>query len=360
MHALFEPCCHSFYRESELQIQHFGLSSNDEYTQDDEELYALPRCPAPCPCERKQDEFTLAPAAAPLPHARQALVAREETKPDHEDQERPRYQYEPSYADHEDKGHSSYQYDHNSAAPETRFEHSSFEWEDDAEAVVVCPSPGRGELAEGGLLTARRDGLLTARRAKNEGQNDQEAVERARLQGVVSAFVQRAVRGCTCGYITGSVKSGYERVATQYRMDRSVQNLCILCPAEPAYAEIICPLAAIQDISALVEDGEDKFLPEVLAHLRPEERRLLLMVVFRCQEKLKPFYLLEESEDARDDFLEAVRILCRYAESTREGQAPERCAEPAEEGRAQGAPAAEPTAEGRAPEAPVDIHVELS
>lgn len=323
MQALFEPCCHSFYRESELQIQHFGLSSSDEYKQD-EELYALPRCPVPCSCDGKQDELTVGQAAAPpVPRERRAQLVHGETEPDREDQGPPSHQYEHSYADLEDQGHSSFQYNHVTVAPEAKYEHG-FAWEDDAEAVAVVPSPGRGEEVQGGLLTARRDGLMTARKAKSEV-NDAEAAERARIQGVVNAFVQKAVRGCMCGYIIGSVKSGYERFTTQYRMDRSLQHLCILCPEDPEKAEITCPIAAIQDISALVEDGEDQFRPEVLAHLQPDERRLLLMVIFRCQEhKLTQFYLLEESDDARDDFLEALRILCRYAESTANGRALER------------------------------------
>jgi len=334
-------------------LKDMGAQLQKEAEQD-EELYALPRCPVPCPCERKQDELTVGQAVAPVPRERRARLVHGETEPDHEDQARPSHQYEHSYADLEDQGHSSFQYNHGTVPPETKYEHG-FAWEDDAEAVAVVPSPGRGEEAQGGLLTARRDGLLTARRAKSEGDNNPEAAaERARIQGLVNAFVHKAVRGCMCGYIIGSVKSGYERFTTQYRMDRSLQHLCILCPEDPDKAEIVCPIAAIQDISALAEDGEDQFRPEVLARLHPDERRLLLMVVFRCQEqKLTQFYLLEESDDARDDFLEALRILCRYAESNSEGRAPERGAEQAADAAPEGRAAAGHSAEeGRSSDPP--------
>mmetsp|Transcript_93208 Transcript_93208/g.285269 ORF Transcript_93208/g.285269 Transcript_93208/m.285269 type:complete len:223 (-) Transcript_93208:88-756(-) len=141
---------------------------------------------------------------------------------------------------------------------------------------------------------------------------EEKQAEKARLQGLVNSFAKRAVRGCPCEYIREGVA---ERVASQYRIDKSLELLSVHNAADPSLQEVSCPIAAIQDIYALVEDGETCFPQEVVKVLRPEERDLLLMVVYKTGDKMFRFCILEETKDSRDIFLECLRILCIYAQS---------------------------------------------
>mmetsp|Transcript_93209 Transcript_93209/g.285271 ORF Transcript_93209/g.285271 Transcript_93209/m.285271 type:complete len:221 (-) Transcript_93209:88-750(-) len=141
---------------------------------------------------------------------------------------------------------------------------------------------------------------------------EEKQAEKVRLQGLVNSFAKRAVRGCPCEYIREGVA---ERVASQYRIDKSLELLSVHNAADPSLQEVSCPIAAIQDIYALVEDGETCFPQEVVKVLRPEERDLLLMVVYKTGDKMFRFCILEETKDSRDIFLECLRILCIYAQS---------------------------------------------
>jgi len=142
---------------------------------------------------------------------------------------------------------------------------------------------------------------------------EQKEVEKARLQALVNSFAKRAVRGCPCEYVREGTG---ERLVTQYRIDKSLEYLIIVTPNEQQSHEVLCPIAAIQDIYSMIEDGEGCFPPEVVRVLKPAETPLLLMVVYRTgSDKLYRFCLMAESSESRDIFLECLRILCIYAQS---------------------------------------------
>eukprot|EP00931_Biecheleriopsis_adriatica_P074140 TRINITY_DN48267_c0_g1_i1.p1 TRINITY_DN48267_c0_g1~~TRINITY_DN48267_c0_g1_i1.p1 ORF type:complete len:219 (-),score=47.85 TRINITY_DN48267_c0_g1_i1:88-744(-) len=137
--------------------------------------------------------------------------------------------------------------------------------------------------------------------------------EKVRLQTLVNGFAKKAVRGCPCVYFK---EGSAERMSTHYRIDKSLEYLVLLGPKEAGPAEVTCPVAAIQDIYSLLEDGAHCFPQAVISQLSPEESDLLLMVVFCNNEgKLFRFCLLEASKESRDIFLECLRILCIYAQS---------------------------------------------
>lgn len=137
--------------------------------------------------------------------------------------------------------------------------------------------------------------------------------EKTRLQTLVNTFAKRAVSGSPCWYI----KEGTgQRMATQYRVDKSLEHLIIVNPKDPKIAEVTCPIAAIQDIYSYVEDGEQCFPADVLKSVEPTEKDLMLMVVYRNGSgKMFRFCLFEASTESRDMFLECLRILCIYAQS---------------------------------------------
>jgi len=150
---------------------------------------------------------------------------------------------------------------------------------------------------------------------------EEKEAEKSRLQNLVNNFAKKAVRGCPCAYIT---EGSGDRVARQYRIDRSLEYLIVVDDRDDSQPEVTCPIAAIQDIYSLVEDGESCFPPEVVAQLRPEEMEMLLMVVYRSgQDKMFRFCLLEENTESRDIFLECLRILCIYAQSAQSALAGE-------------------------------------
>lgn len=141
--------------------------------------------------------------------------------------------------------------------------------------------------------------------------------EKARLQQLVNSFAKKAVKGCPCVYL----KEGTgKRSSTQYRINKSLEHLVIENPKDPSQADVMCPIAGIQDIYSVSEDGEACFPQDVLQTLIPEEKELLLMVVYRSGQKQFRFCLLEASPNSRDVFLECLRILCIYAQSDKGGQ----------------------------------------
>jgi len=165
-------------------------------------------------------------------------------------------------------------------------------------ASLALPSPGTTD-----------DGS-TARSLTPE----EKEAEKSRLQALVNTFAKRAVRGCQCQYLK---EGNAERLTTQYRIDKSLEYLIVVNPSDPQTQEVTCPIASIQDIYSLVEDGESCFPPELVKNLSAEEKELLLMVVYRSgADKMFRFCLLEETRDSRDIFLECLRILCIYAQST--------------------------------------------
>lgn len=140
--------------------------------------------------------------------------------------------------------------------------------------------------------------------------------EKVRLQNLVNNFVRNAAQGLSCVYlkeVTG------ERAATRYFLDKRLEHLVIVAANDATVAEVRCPIAAIQDIYCLVEDGAGCFPAKVLGPLTPEEQQKLLMVVYRSDRKQSGdthrFCLLADSTSDRDTFLECLRILCIYSQT---------------------------------------------
>lgn len=142
-----------------------------------------------------------------------------------------------------------------------------------------------------------------------EGEGADGARESERLKVMVKSFVAKALKGspCTC-FAMG------ERVKTYYVVDKSLRNLIVLDMAGSSGRQIVCPIMAIVDIYTVGDDGMDVFPPEVATNLKPAERELLFMVVFRDLNKLYRFCLLEESLDGRVMFAEAMKILRHYVQ----------------------------------------------
>eukprot|EP00437_Effrenium_voratum_P043288 CAMPEP_0181470520 /NCGR_PEP_ID=MMETSP1110-20121109/38595_1 /TAXON_ID=174948 /ORGANISM="Symbiodinium sp., Strain CCMP421" /LENGTH=182 /DNA_ID=CAMNT_0023595497 /DNA_START=112 /DNA_END=657 /DNA_ORIENTATION=- len=139
---------------------------------------------------------------------------------------------------------------------------------------------------------AGKDVPSSARSGKSLTQEEKEA-EKARLQTLVNNFAKKAVRGCPCVYFK---EGNAQRFETQYRIDKSLEYLILVNPQEPGVTEVTCPIAAIQDIYSLAEDGASCFPPEVVKALEPEDKERLLMIVFGDTDgKLFRFCLVEES-----------------------------------------------------------------
>lgn len=157
-----------------------------------------------------------------------------------------------------------------------------------------------------------QDGPASGRSGRSLTAEEKEA-EKARLQALVNNFAKKAVRGCSCMYFKEGTA---QRFVTQYRIDKSLEYLILVNPKEPGVTEVTCPIAAIQDIYSMSEDGSSCFPVEVVKALEPKDKENLLMIVFNDSDgKLFRFCLVEESTQSRDDFLECMRILCIYAQS---------------------------------------------
>mmetsp|Transcript_97304 Transcript_97304/g.280069 ORF Transcript_97304/g.280069 Transcript_97304/m.280069 type:complete len:212 (+) Transcript_97304:108-743(+) len=165
---------------------------------------------------------------------------------------------------------------------------------------------------DGGVLPYTASDPARASPQLKSPTEEETQAERVRLQDLVNKFAKRAIKGCPCSYIREGTG---DRLFTQYRVDRRLENVIIVGPKRRASIEVTCPIADIQDVYSFHEDGEDVFPSEVLKSLRPPEKELLLMVIYKCGEKLYRFCLLEESKESRDSFLECLRILCIYAQS---------------------------------------------
>lgn len=142
---------------------------------------------------------------------------------------------------------------------------------------------------------------------------EEREAEKVRLQAAIIAFVKKAVKGCPCAYLN---EGATERTLATYTLDQNFEELAVLSSQDPSRREVVCRVAAIQEIYSPAQDGRDCFPPDVLALLSPEELELLLMVVYRGgPDKTLRFCMLEDSKASRDVFLECMRVLCIYAQS---------------------------------------------
>lgn len=121
--------------------------------------------------------------------------------------------------------------------------------------------------------------------------------------------------GCTCSYI----EEWGVRTSAVYSIDHSLSQLTIITeqrhPHFGPHVEAVCSVSEIKDIYCLSEDGVAAFPPEIISNLQPAERELLVVVIVRNdQSKKRNMYLLHESRDKRNIFLEAMKVAFMYAQ----------------------------------------------
>merc|ERR1712187_474184 len=72
-------------------------------------------------------------------------------------------------------------------------------------------------------------------------------------------------------------------------------------------------MGAIDDVYCLSDDGDAAFPPQVSSALKPEEKELIVMVVFHNRKNhALNFCMLLESKHNRDAFKKAMTTLCMY------------------------------------------------
>jgi hypothetical protein len=150
-------------------------------------------------------------------------------------------------------------------------------------------------------------------RAKDERAKEAEA-EKRRLQGLVHTFAKKAYKGIPCTYLD---VLGEKRVKTTYKINKVLTHLTIMSSDKSDSAEVVCPIASIQDVYSLEEDGPSVFPRDLIKMLKPgEEERLLMFVCNTDKDKWIKICFLEESRESKNSLLECLRILCLYAITT--------------------------------------------
>lgn len=163
------------------------------------------------------------------------------------------------------------------------------------------------------LVPSDSSEVVSERRELNTGEKD---AEKARLQLLINTFAKQAIKGVPCTYIN---EDSLEQVQTTYRIDKNLKSLMIMS-SNPEIPELVCPINKIQDIYSFVEDGASCFSPEIINMLRHEEKDKLIMIMyFGSRDKIFRFCILETSTKNRDIFLECLRILCVYAQTSPPG-----------------------------------------
>mmetsp|Transcript_17790 Transcript_17790/g.46952 ORF Transcript_17790/g.46952 Transcript_17790/m.46952 type:complete len:203 (-) Transcript_17790:403-1011(-) len=188
--------------------------------------------------------------------------------------------------------------------------------------ACCCSEPGGEEVfkaSAGGVLPAF-DGAVMLRPVSQSGNASEELPaqpvfeeresEKARLKVLVNQFANKASKGCPCSYFSEATG---ERIETTYRLRWNLSELTIVSPKDSSETIAHCPLATIQDIYTLSEDGESCFPAKIVKAVRPEEQDRLVLVVYQGGQILT---FLEESIESRDRLLECLRILCIYARAS--------------------------------------------
>lgn len=125
-------------------------------------------------------------------------------------------------------------------------------------------------------------------------------------------FIQNALNGCQCTYITEAGK----RCDARYFFDESLVTFIVSVQIYHgcAAAEFKCPLNSITGAYSLLEEGKHSFPTEVVDSLSKEERELLLRVKYiNDQGEPSSFCLLEVSCPALRILLESLRVLKVHA-----------------------------------------------
>lgn len=153
-----------------------------------------------------------------------------------------------------------------------------------------------------------------AREKANEKKAAEAETEKRRLQGLVHSFAKKAYKGIPCTYL--DVAAG-ARVKTTYKINKVLTHLTIMSVESKDVPEVTCPIASIQDVYSLEEDGESVFPKELLQMLkRGEDQRLLMFVCLTDKGQWQKLCFLEESRESKIALLECLRILCLYAITT--------------------------------------------
>jgi len=134
-------------------------------------------------------------------------------------------------------------------------------------------------------------------------------IQPSQVHGMVNDCVQRARTGCPCTFLPQGVQ--LRRIPCKYIVDDRLEELSIL-PTEAAEPVALtqCLIATIQDIFTVPEDGETPFPVVILSHLSPEEKEALLLVVAQGKQGRTSFCILLDSPADRDNFMEAMKLLC--------------------------------------------------
>jgi len=139
--------------------------------------------------------------------------------------------------------------------------------------------------------------------------------QKARLQALVTEFVKKAVRGCSCTCLVEGDAGSVQRVAAKYYLDTPLRWLTV-APVEDGPGRARCPLGSLKDILHAGKDGRAFLGPEVMSVLGPGEAELLLALAFRgTAGPRSTVLLLMESTESRDAFLESLQVLSLYVQT---------------------------------------------
>lgn len=136
--------------------------------------------------------------------------------------------------------------------------------------------------------------------------------EKARLKKLLYDFIKRSTAGIPCIWVQNRGDQ-IERVNGWYSLDAAMAKLTVQgIGSEPTESTFTLP--QIKDLYSIEADGEDCFPASVLAAVQPDERERLLMLIY-CDDDVDKYHdecvcLLVESIEAREAFLECLKLLC--------------------------------------------------
>jgi hypothetical protein len=138
--------------------------------------------------------------------------------------------------------------------------------------------------------------------------------ERETSRSFLYDFAKTALAGVPCTSIRRQGEH-FKRTSSSYSLDRALKQLIVREAGNSGSKPMAtCPLEQIKDVYSLVADGASSFPAPVLAYIHPEERdRLIMLVRDSKQDERQCIFLVLESVESRDTFLEGLRMLCMSA-----------------------------------------------
>lgn len=156
----------------------------------------------------------------------------------------------------------------------------------------------------------------------------EEISEKERLQEQVNVFSRQALKGCPCSLVVSVGEGPSQALRCTYKIDKSFAVLSIF-ERQSGQEQVKMKITSIQDIYSLADDGESVFPERVLRAVDERSRPLLLMIVFSedaptrsngrdspPDEVVSKCYIIEESVADRDRFLDCLKVLCIYANTS--------------------------------------------